>query len=102
MDIRYRRKYNDNITLITYAASGSEILQDNEFYALMVEDRHHKNIRDRSDFWDYESGYVGLEQTSSNHIYISKHFGKRCNPNRGLTFICEVKNPDQCCYLSAD
>lgn len=99
MDIRYRIKYNDNITLVTYAASGSEILQENEFYALMVEDRHHKNIRDKADFWDYENGYIGLEQTSSGHIYISKHYHLRECFERGLTFICEVKNPDQCCYL---
>ena len=98
MDIRYRRKYNDNITLVTYAASGSEILQDNEFYALMVEDRHHKNIRDRSDYWDYDSGYIGLERSGSE-VYISKDFDKRYNPERGLTFICEVKNPDKCCLL---
>jgi hypothetical protein len=99
MDSRYRIKYNDNITLVTYAASGSEILQDNEFYALMIEDRCHKAIRDKSDFWDYENGYIGLEQTSSKHIYISKNYNLRENLERGLTFIIEVKEPDQCCYL---
>ena len=98
MDIRYRRKYNENITLVTYAASGSEILQDNEYYALMVQDQKNKSIRNRSDYWDFENGYVGLERSGSE-IYISKDFDKRYNPERGLTFICEVKNTDQCCWL---
>ena len=89
-------KYNDNIT-IKCTANGSESLQDNEFYALMVKDAP-APVKETRHFFSQQRHWIGLECTDSR-VYISKHFRQRHNRARGETLVVEVSNTFPCCVL---
>lgn len=90
------RRYNNNIDLIHVGQR--PLLEDDEWYALMVTSR--KGYKDPRTFFDEAEGWLGLEQTSSNRIYISKDTYHCDNPARGLAFVVRVKNPGLCYDLT--
>lgn len=69
-------------------------LKDNEYYVLMVVD-YNKELRKRNDFINFDKGYIGLECTSENRVYISKTFNSRKNPYRGITCIVDINSADK-------
>lgn len=88
-------QYNDNILIV------DEPLADDEYYALIVKglpglpsDFH------RKDYFDLEKGWIGLECTSNQQIYISKSKPKRTSVLRGETVKVRVKDKTKCCELS--
>jgi hypothetical protein len=74
-------------------------LKDNEYFALMVEDKK-RGYSDNRKFLDELMGWLGLECTSERRVYISKDFFKRWNPHRGTTYIVAVDNPELHCELN--
>lgn len=90
-------KYNNNITLIEKATKQAKLPQ-NQYYALMVVDTvKHKDPRK---FFNISEGWVGLECTSKDRIYISKSFQERRSPLRGDTWLVSVAKPELCYLLS--
>jgi len=91
------RQFNDNITLIYFGQR--PLLQDNEYYALMVTSQKH-GIRDQRVFFDESEGWLGLERTGER-IYISKETRHSNNKGRGEAMVVRVENPGLCCVLNA-
>jgi len=100
-------RYNSNIVLREAVNRGqARDLTPKEFYVLMVTDTQGRTsastperFRDTRRFFDAPRGWLGLERTSSDRIYISKNFNKRFNPSRGQTFIATVADPRRCMVL---
>ena len=97
-------KYNENITIINMAGKYQEPLPDGYYYALMIEDSKvrmsgRQEWNDNRSFFDIARGWIGLERTSGNRIYISKRLSARKNCDRGATFIVRVIHPGLCCVL---
>lgn len=72
----------------SYPLRNSKLGKD-EYFALMVTDIENKGKRPRSDYVDFEKGYIGFERTG-NKIYVSKDFNKRNDLYRGKTVIVKV------------
>lgn len=91
-------KYNDNINLDL--ARIGEKLNPNQYYALMVTDHNdHRPKRPASHFFVAETGWVCLECTQDQRIYISKDIKQRRDIIRGVVMIITVKDISKCCIL---
>ena len=88
-------KYNENISIVEQKGD----LTENQWFALMVVD--FDEWKDRTDMFDKDRGWVGLECTSGKRVYISKKRGSRepLSGFRGETVVIEVKNPGECYIL---
>jgi len=81
---------------ILRADYGKIQLAKDEYFALMVEDHSNKFSRPKSDYIDFQKGWVGLERTSKpSRIYVSKWFFSRFHPYRGSTVIVKVSKDDK-------
>ncbi|MDE1867571.1 MAG: hypothetical protein KGI08_07685 [Thaumarchaeota archaeon] len=84
------REYARGMEIIdSYPMRDSKLGKD-EYFALMITDIENKGKRARSDYIDFEKGYIGLERNSSGEIYISKKFDKRVDSERGKTVMVKV------------
>ena len=92
-------QYNDDIILIRKLNEELPRLSRDQFYALMVEDNYNKYRRAKQDYFDYDTGSIGLEKTTEGRIYISKEFHKRKNLGRGSTYLVEVKGMSNTCMI---
>ena len=92
------RDYDGNITLIKKVTAPVE-LEENQWYALMVTDRH-RGGSDTRQFFDKNLGWIGLERPTRSKPYLSKDFEKRKDRlGRGDTFVVEVRNTAGHCIL---
>lgn len=86
--------------IIKEKATGKEDLKENEYFALMVTDHDYKERRPKKDYIDFEKGWIGIERTSENKIYISKEADKRTDRMRGDLIIVNIKKEDNVCLLN--
>jgi hypothetical protein len=86
------KKEYKNIEIIKEITQPEKELKDNQFYALMVTDEYNKDLqmRPKTDYYDYEKAYIGIECNSEHKIYISKEFNNRNDRNRGKTILINV------------
>ena len=93
-------KYNDNITIVREAEGFNDPLEANEYFALMVTDKHQGAEEDRN-FFDKSLGWIGLEHYVYNgkRVYISKNYNQRHKLHRGRTVVISVKDVDLCRVL---
>ena len=89
-------KYNENITIVEQDGD----LEENQWFALMVMDLD--EWKDRTDMFDKNRHWVGLECTSGKRVYISKKREKResLTSFRGEMVVVEVKDPNLCLKLA--
>ncbi len=98
-------RYNDNIEILKEKVIGLKSpLEKDEWFALMVIDReieltHKREDGDNRTFFNFSKAWLGLEQTSSKKIYISKNITKRQEYYRGDTQIVKVKDKSKCYIL---
>ena len=97
--------YNDNITIYPekVAAPQNKSLSQDEWNVLMVASS--KTYNDDRKFFDESKGWLGLERTSQNTIYISKAREHATYPfglisgGRGTPMVAIVKDTTKCCVL---
>lgn len=77
-------------------ATGPEILETDEYYAMMVTDLENRGKRPRKDYLDYAKAWIGFEG-HDGLIYVSKNFNTYGihDPYRGKTLIVRVKPGDK-------
>ena len=90
-------KYDDNIELDFVREDRK--LKPNEYFVLMVHDELNKHLRPQKDYFNYKAGWIGIERTSAEKIYISKEFNQRSDYHRGITMVATVKDVSKCCVL---
>lgn len=77
-------------------ATGPEILESDEYYAMMVTDLENRGKRRKSDYLIFSKGWLGLEG-HDGLIYVSKNFNAYGihDEYRGKTVIVKVKPGDK-------
>jgi len=83
--------YDFGVIILKEVRKPVEKLEADQYYALMVTDIENRKTRSQYDYVNFGKGYIGLERTSNNLIYVSKSYLKRNDPERGVTVLARVE-----------
>lgn len=77
-----------------------EILKDDEYFAVMVEDSYNSENKRAKGKNENGSLLIGIERASETGFYISKTYSKRDGYHRGTSIIVQVsEEAKQKCYI---